>query len=173
VVAVRRLLLALLLSAGCAREPRPEQVLEMKAIFSESTIAGELLATWQTGRPDQAGRRPLTLRLTARNRLAERLYVRVGDIRVLAPGGAVPVPGSVDGCLLAGDARLPLFRATVTLADADTAVSGIAVEYTAVPLSERGRAFHREYLRRRRPTLEEIDAELDAFAAAPPCVAIE
>jgi len=39
-----------------------------------------------------------------------------------------------------------------------------------VPLSERGRAFYREFLLRQRPdAAAQIDAELAAYASAPPC----
>lgn len=171
-IAARSLLVVLALSAGCARsEPRAEQVTELKPVFSDETVVGELRSTWQAGSESGDGQGVLRLRIAAVNQLADGLYLRLRDVQVLGPNGALPVAASVEGCILPGNARLPLIEAAVVMPAADAAaVSGVAVDSLAVPLSERGRAFHREFLRRRRATLEEIDAELDAYAAAPPCV---
>jgi hypothetical protein len=172
VIAARSLLVVLALSAGCSRsEPRAEQVTELKPVFSDETVVGELRSTWQAGTESGDGQRVLRLRIEVVNQLADDLYLRLRDVQVLGPNGALPVAAAVDGCILPGNARQPLIEATIAMPAADAAaVSGISVDSLSVPLSERGRAFHREFLRRRRATLEEIDAELDGYAAAPPCL---
>ena len=172
----RALALVLLASAGCARS---ESTVELMAPFSDDTEVGQLSAKWIPSGAERthAGvtERELIVRVDAVNRLADRLYLRVRGLRLIGPSGPLPAGDAGTECALAPGVTRAVLSGRVWVAEAETdAIRGFQVDRLAVPLSQRGRAFYREFLLSQRPAAAAaIDAELDAYAAAPPCRAGE
>ncbi len=173
----RALALVLLAGAGCARS---ESSVELMAPFSDDTKVGQLTARWMASGEERTNagvtERAVIVRIDAVNRLADRLYLRLRGLRLLGPSGPLPAGAAGVGCTLAPGLTRAVLSGRVWVAAAEAnAIRGVHVEHFAVPLSERGRAFYREFLLRQRPaaTAAAVDAELDAYAAAPPCHAAE
>jgi hypothetical protein len=140
------------------------------AAFSTDSRVGRLTATWSSTAAAGSGERaqgPVDYRVDVLNQLAEPLFVRLRDFRLLN-GGAVLARGADEvACLAPPGQTAGVLRGTVLAAGAP---DGFEVERFAVPLSERGRSFYREFLLRQRPgDAAAIDAEIAAFAAAPRC----
>lgn len=165
------MLILLVLSAGCTRS---EQTIDLKAAFSDDTVVGHLEATWSAA-PERASengaQRAVTLRIDAVNLLADRLYLRLGGLRLIGPHGPIGLDESHSDCAVPANGTSAVLQATAWVPAAEASgIRGITVEQLAVPLSERGRAFYREFLLRKRGgPVAPIDAELDTYAAAPPC----
>ena len=171
-------LLVLLAAAGCKRSSGS---IDLMPPFSDDTVVGQLTATWvDTGRErtsDTQGSRQhqVSVRIDARNRLSDPLYIRLRNLRLIATGGPVAAPEATAACTLAPGITTGVVKGRVWLpaSEADS-VRSFEIDHVAVPLSERGRAFYREFLLRQRPNdAAAIDAELAAFAAAPACVTAE
>jgi hypothetical protein len=167
----RTLLALLALSAGCARS---EQTIDLKAAFSDDTIVGHLRATWSAAQertPGGGAQRAVTVRIAAVNLLADRLYLRVRGLRLIGPNEPIGLGPPPTACTLPAHGTSTVLQTTASVpAAAAAAIRGVDVEPLAIPLSERGRAFYREFLLRKRGgPVTAIDAELDAYAAAPPC----
>jgi hypothetical protein len=167
------LLLSLLIAAGCTRSAA---TLELIAAFSDDTAVGELNATWRDTGEERPGSAPNTrerkviFRVDAVNRLSDPLYLGLRDLRLLGPAGALAVPGAV-ACALAPGTTPGLLSGAVWVPARDApGIHGFEISRFAVPLSERGRAFYREFLLRQRPgAAAAIDEEMAAYAAAAPC----
>jgi hypothetical protein len=164
------LVLALLPLAACARS---SGTAELKAAFSDDTVVGALEASWQKDGEAREGNGPahrLAFRVDATNRLSAPVYLRLREFRLLGPWGKVGAGGAID-CALAPGTTVGVMRGTVWLPAAQAgSVRGFEVDRFVLPLSERGRAFYREFLLRQRPgDAAEIDAEIGRYAAAPPC----
>ena len=113
-------------------------------------------------------------RVNARNRMQDRLYVRLGGFQLAAADGLVLGQdragiectldtGTTEG-VLTGSVWLPKSKVEK--------VRRFRVSHFAVPLNERGRALYREWLLKKRPEQRAaIDAEIAAYTAAPPCAA--
>jgi hypothetical protein len=156
-------LASLALVAGCSRS---EQTIELKAAFSDDTVVGRLGASWRPA----AEPRALDVRIEAVNELADRLYVRIQNVRLIGPDGPIAIPDADSQCTLPAKGKHALIETRARIPVDAASIRDIQVDQLAVPLSERGRAFYREFLLRKRGgPVREIDAELDAFAAAPPC----
>ena len=145
------------------------------APFSDDTVVGELTATWSDSGEERprAGttdrERKVTFRVDAVNYLSDGLALRLRDFRLLAGGAAIDTAAVAD-CTLAPGATPRVLAGSVWVAASQArAIGGFQVERLAVPLSERGRAFYREFLLLQRPDAAAIDAELAAYAAEPPC----
>lgn len=166
------MLILLAVSAGCTRS---QQTIDLKAAFSDDTIVGRLEATWSAAQGERTeghvAQRAVTVRVDAVNLLADRLYLRLGGLRLIGPHDATALDELHRECAIPAHATSTVLQATAWLPAADaSAIRGIAVAQLAVPLSERGRAFYREFLLRQRGgPAAAIDAELDRYAAAPPC----
>jgi hypothetical protein len=163
----------LLLCAGCARSSGS---VELMAAFSDDTVVGQLTARWDapSARRDAtpAGRDcTLALHVDALNRLSDPLYVRLRDVRLIGPGGAYAVAPAAVECALAPGPTRGVLAGSVALPCTDaTGVRAFRVDALAVPLSQRGRSFYREFLLGQRPSeAAAIDTEIAALAAAPPC----
>ena len=110
----------------------------------------------------------MALRIDVHNRLAGPFYLRLRGVHLVGVDAALAAdaecsvsPGTTTG-VVEGAVWVPATQMP--------AVRGVHVDAFAVPLSERGRAFYREFLLRQRPgDAAAIDAELAAYAAAPPC----
>jgi hypothetical protein len=170
--------LALLLAgAGCTRS---HGTVELMAPFSDDTVVGALTATWRdagewrlAGGPDTPERKVL-FRVDAVNRLSDRLYVRLRDFRLLARGEAIDTAASAECTLAAGATDGVLAGALWVPASLAQRIGGFQIDRFAVPLSERGRAFYREFLLLQRPgAAAAIDTELAAYASAPPCTSTQ
>jgi hypothetical protein len=168
------------LALGCAACSRSSGSMELLAPFSDDTVVGRITARWtdsgQTrGGDPAAAERRLTFRVDAVNRLSDRLYLRLRHFRLLAADGPREDAEASVECTLAPGATPGVLSGGVWIAAGQaTAVRGFHVDYLSVPLSERGRAFYREFLLRQRPNaVPAIDAELAAEAAAPPCRAAD
>jgi hypothetical protein len=163
----------LLLGAACSRS---SDTIELKPAFSDQTVVGELTASW---RPDGESRvaagdggteQRVAFRIDAHNRLSEPIYLRLHDVGLIAPG-ASPAAGAPFECTLRPGTTAAIVQGTAWIASGLVAdIRGVRVDAFTVPLSERGRAFYREFLLRQRPgDAEAIDAEIAVYAAAPRC----
>jgi hypothetical protein len=147
--------------------------MELLAAFSDDTVVGELNATWTDAPPPNGsthtGRR-VHVRVQASNHLADRLYVELREFRLLTADGNAAVVGNA-ACALAPQASDVVLEGDVSLpGGASNSVRGFRVDPLAVPLSDRGVAFYREFLLAQRPgAAADIDRVLAAYAAAPPC----
>ena len=165
---------AALFVCGCARSGG---TVDLMPPFSDDTVVGQLSVRWTdsgetraTGGADGTRRR-VEFRIQAENLLSDRLYLRIRELRLIARDGTA-VTGDADAaCALAPRATAVILTGSVWVPSADAnAIRGFRVDPLAVPLSERGRAFYREFLLRQRPdAAAQIDAELAAYASAPPC----
>lgn len=113
-------------------------------------------------------------RLNARNRMQDRLYVRLGGVQLVG-GDGFPLGQDTAGieCTLDAGTTEGVLTGSVWLPKSKAKkVRGFRVSHFAVPLNERGRALYREWLLKHRPDQRAaIDAEITAYAAAPPCAA--
>jgi hypothetical protein len=173
VVRWRGLALVLLTCAACSRSGG---TLELLAPFSDDTVVGQVTASWRaTGqaRADAGGaaEREVAFRIDAVNRLSDRLYVRLRGFRLIAGDGTASSSALIAECTLAPGTTPAVLRGTLWMPAAEvSALRGFQLDHFALPLSERGRAFYREFLLQQRPDrAAAIDAELTAYAAAPAC----
>jgi hypothetical protein len=113
----------------------------------------------------------VTVRIAAVNLLADRLYLRLDGLRLVGASEPIELAVAPTACTLPAHGTSTVLQTTTSLpAAVAAAIRGVDVEPLAVPLSERGRAFYREFLLRKRGgPVAAIDAELDAYAAVPPC----
>jgi hypothetical protein len=164
--------LLLVIGGGCARSDR---TVELKPAFSNDTVVGLLRPTWSSSGEQRAAggerQQRLILRVDAVNQLSDPIYLRLSNLRLVGPDMPIPAdqagvecalpPGATEG-LIQAVAWVPIQR----LGD----IRGVEVDYFAVPLSPRGRAFYREFLLRQRPSDgAAIDQEIATYSAAPLC----
>ena len=162
-----------LAAAGCTRT---HGTVELMAPFSDDTVVGELTVTWRDAGewrlahgPDTPERRVL-FRIDAVNRLSDGLYLRLRDFRLLARGEALDTAVSAECTLAPGTTQGVVAGALWVPARQAQGIGGFQIDRLAVPLSERGRAFYREFLLLQHPgAAAAIDTELATYAAAPPC----
>jgi hypothetical protein len=150
-------LLALL---GCRGEEPGEPLL---AAFSGESRVGRLQASWGSAAAKQG---TVRYRVEVRNQLADSLYVRLERFRVLDGTTVVGAADEAVGCIVPAHGAATVLKGAIDLAAAG---DRFEVERFAVPLSERGRTFYREYRLRQRAEPTAIDAEIAAYAAAPEC----
>jgi hypothetical protein len=167
-------------SAGCSRDGNK---VILTPPFNDGTKIGEVSAQWENTGEERAfadGRKldmpevRFQYRVNVRNRLQDKVFVRLGGFRLVNEAGSemgksaariecVLSVGDTPG-LLRGDVWVP--------ARGVRDVSGFGVTHFAVPLSERGRALYREWaLQGRKSDAAAVDAEIGAYAAAPACAA--
>lgn len=161
--------MAIVAAGGCQRG-QPE--LPLIAAFSVETEVGRLRPAWhETGatRPGPNGvEREIAYRVDAHNALSDRVYLRLGGVRLLGGGAVVGRDERVRECALAPGETEAVLSGTVWVGAAPP--DGIEVDRIAVPLSERGRAFYREFLIAQRPGDQAaIDAEIAAKSNVPAC----
>jgi hypothetical protein len=168
---------ALTLALQCTGCTRSSGRMELLAAFSDDTVVGELSATWTDAtaadRSAPPGRQ-VHVRVQGVNRLADRLYVELREFRLVTADGNAVVVGNA-ACALAPQASGVVLEGEAWLTgSANNSVRGFRVDPLAVPLSDRGVAFYREFLLAQRPGAEaDIDRVLAAYAAAPRCRAAE
>jgi hypothetical protein len=163
----------LVLLLGCLGCSRAEQTIGLKAAFSDETVVGELRPIWTASgeeRDSPTGReRRMTLRVDAVNRLSDPVYLRLSNLRLSAGKGPI-APSTATACTLPPGRTEKIVQIDAWVPVGADEHPTIAVDYLAVPLSERGRAFYREFLLQQRPSdAAAIDAEIATYAAAPPC----
>lgn len=153
-------LAVLVLVAGCRRR---EEGVFVTAPFNEHTRLARIDVAWEIS-GDTLG-----FDVRAENRLSDRLYLRLGGLRLLDERGEV-VGSSQEfrGCILAAGATDSVLRGVLPRPAAD--VEGFEIERFGVPLSDRGRAIYREFLLQSGSGAPaEVDAEIAGYAGAPPC----
>jgi hypothetical protein len=168
--------LVLLSCAACTRSNRP---IELKPAFSDDTVVGELRPSWSVtndarGSGDALERR-VVVRVDAVNNLSDPLYVRLTKVRLIGPNGPTRVEDASVTCALASGETTALLQgsAWVPATDIDR-LRALQVDQFTVPLSERGRAFYREFLLLQRPSdASSIDAEIATYATAPTCISAQ
>lgn len=156
--------LALLLVGTSCR--RGEERVFVTAPFNDATRLGRVEAQWA---PTAGG---LHFEVRVENRLADRLFVRLGDFTLLDRELQPLVRSTETGaCVLAPKSTGLVLRGDIVLARAEVArVSSFDVTRFGVPLSERGRGIYREFvLQQRVRTPAEVDEEIAGYVAAPPC----
>src|SRR5262245_22198806 len=83
----------LVLLLGCLGCSRSEQIMDLKAAFSDETEVGELRPIWTASgeeRDSPSGReRRMTLRLDGVNRLSAPVYLRLSNLRLSAGNGSI------------------------------------------------------------------------------------
>ena len=165
--------LMLLTCTACSRSNRP---IELKPAFSDDTIVGELRPSWSVT-SDERGtgnslERRVAVRFDAVNRLSDPLYVRLTKVRLVGPKGPIRLDDASVACALAPGETHGLLQSSVWMPAADVdSLRALQIDQFTVPLSERGRAFYREFLLLQRPSdAVAIDAEIATYAAAPACV---
>lgn len=164
--------LLLVVGGGCSRS---DQTVELKPAFSDDTVVGHLRPSWSaTGRErvaDGERQHELVVRVDAVNQLAEPLYLRLTSLRLVGPDGPIQADQTRAECALPPGTTDGVVQASMWVPNLD-GIRGAEVDYFSVPLSERGRAFYREFLLRQRPgDTAAIDAEIAGYAAAPACAA--
>ncbi|MGH7789565.1 MAG: hypothetical protein ACRERC_22025 [Candidatus Binatia bacterium] len=158
---------AALALAACARS---ERTVDLIAAFSNDSRLGTVTAHWEGTGAAHGGRRALRYRLDLDNQLAEGLFVRLGGFRLTGVDELAPDGASV--ACIAPPGRTADVLAGLLWLDGEQwdDIDSFEVERFALPLSDRGRAFYREFKLRQLPGQEAaIDAEIAAAAAAPPC----
>jgi hypothetical protein len=162
----------LLIGGGCARS---DQTVELKPAFSNDTVVGQLRPTWSPSgaerNADGVRQQRIMLRVDAVNQLADSLYLRLSKIRLVGPDGPISADETRTECALPPGTTDSVLQTSVWVPVASLdAIRGVEVDYFAVPLSQRGRAFYREFLLHQRPTDgAAIDAEIATYTAAPVC----
>lgn len=159
---------ASMMAIGCHRA---EQGVFINAPFNEETRIATVEAQWQ---PTAAAGEGETLHFEVRvsNKLADRLFVRLGNFTLTDAGGAVlahvaderscVLPASGAAIVLSGEVAVPRGAAA--------RVAEFAVDRFGVPLSPRGRSIYREFLlQEERASEAQIDADMAAYMQSPPC----
>lgn len=166
-----------LLCAGCAHSGGS---LELLAPFSDDSVVGEITATWSAGGATRdvgspvRTERQVEFRVEALNLLSDRLYVALHHFRLMTADGATAESAASVECTLAAGERTAVLTGSLWIGGSAAAIREFRVDHLAVPLSERGRAFYREFLLRQRPdAMAAIDAELAADAAAASCRTVD
>jgi hypothetical protein len=167
-------LVAALVLAGCARG---QSSLPLLAAFSDESRVGRITATWvATGLPHPAtgggpAQRELRYSVDLLNESAEPVFVRLRDFRVLAGTAEAARAGETVACALRPGPNPGVLHGTLWVGDDRlAALNGFDLNRFAVPLSERGRAFYREFLLGQRPgDATAIDAEIATYTSAPAC----
>jgi hypothetical protein len=149
--------------------------------FNDRTAIGEATARWENAGEERffAGDRKLDepqvrlrYRVDATNRLEDKLFVRLGDFRLVGKaGGEIARDGTRVECILGnGQTRGVLSGDVWVTAHAAGDIHGFGITHFAVPLSNRGRALYREWvLQGRKMDAAAVDAEIAAYAVAPDC----
>jgi hypothetical protein len=164
--------------AGCGRN---RNTVRLVAPFDQDVTLGEVTATWDKSGEERAFaggtrlREPevrFQYRLDVRNRLGDKLFVRLARFQLVGPNGLglATDPASVECTLSAGNARAILSGEVWIPKSKAEQARGFQVMHFAVPLNERGRALYREWLLQGRPQRSgDVDSEIARYAAAPPC----
>lgn len=154
---------------------------KLVAPFNERTVLGEVTAVWKSTGEERgfaAGARlkepqaRLRYRADVRNRLGDKLFIRLGTFQLVDDAGLEigSDSASVECTLATGASQAVLAGDVWVPKQAVGKVRGFHLEHFAVPLNDRGRALYREWLLQGRPAdTAAIDAEIARYAAAPPC----
>jgi hypothetical protein len=166
--------LLVLICAACTRSNRP---IELKPAFSDDTVVGELRPSWSVTSDERGNgnglERRVAVRVDAVNQLSDKLYVRLTKLRLVGPNGPIRIDDATVACALASGETPALLQGSSWIPTADIdRLRALQVDQFTVPLSQRGRAFYREFLLMQRPSDSvAIDAEIATYAAAPACAA--
>jgi hypothetical protein len=169
----------LLVSSGCSDKNK----VILTPPFDGHAKIGEVTASWQTTGEERAfaeGRKLETpevrfqYRIDVRNRLEDKMFVRLSEFRLMNAGGGELAKDvrRVDCILSVGDSS-GVIRGEVWVAkDAADDISGFGITHFSVPLGEIGRGHYREWaLQGRTGDAATVDAEIAGYAAAPACPA--
>lgn len=171
-------LLLLAVAAGCNRD---EGKVILNPPFDAKAKVGEVTATWQAtgeerafadGRKLAAPQVRLQYQVNVRNRLSDKMFVRLSDLRLTNKSGVElgKDAAHVECVLRVGDSPGVLRGEVWVAKDAAGDVSGFALTHFVVPLSEIGQGHYREWmLQGRKGDAASVDAEITGYAAAPAC----
>ena len=163
---------------GCSRS---SDGLSLIAPFNEETKLGELTAVWkQTGEEREFAhavrlKEPeveVQFRVDVSNEMNDPIFVRLTDFVLQSKDGlALATEQHKVECTIPPGRTQGVLYGSVWVTKRSAEQAGrFDLGRFAVPLSERGRGLYRQWLLERRPGQEkEIDAELQAYAAAPAC----
>jgi hypothetical protein len=170
--------MVVLASAACSREANK---VVLTPPFDEQAKIGEITAQWEATAEERAfadGRKldevqvRVHYRVDALNRLQDKLFVRLGDFRLLNESGIElgKDTGRIECALSAGQSNGVLSGDVWLSSRAVKNVGGFGITHLAVPLSERGRALYREWaLKERAAEASTVDVDIQRFAAAGSC----
>jgi len=168
----------LLAAAGCNRD---EGKVILKPPFDAKAKVGEVTASWQPAGEERAfaeGRKlaapqvRMQYQVNVRNRLSEKMFVRLSEFRLTDEDGVElgKDAARVDCVLRVGDSTGVLRGEVWVAKDAADDVSEFAINHFVVPLSEVGQGHYREWvLQGRKGDEASVDAEIVSYAAAPAC----
>lgn len=167
-----------ILLAGCWGD---SDGMYVTAPFNHETELAELSATWQESDEERAFaegsrlERPqvrFQYRVDVHNLLDDKLYLQLGKLELLDDSRLSMGAATEEvRCVLGAGKKEAILEGSVWVPkDSARKVKAFRVDRLGVPLSERGRAMYREWLLQGRPEDgAAIDAEIVAYAAAPPC----
>jgi hypothetical protein len=170
--------LLILAAAGCNRD---EGKVILKPPFDAKAKVGEVTASWEPtgeerafadGRKLAAPQVRLQYQVNVQNRLAEKMFVRLSEVRLTDKDGVAlgQDAARVDCVLRVGDSAGVLRGEVWVAKDKADEVSGFAITHLVVPLSEIGQGHYREWMLQGRKSDEaSVDAEIAGYAAAPAC----
>jgi hypothetical protein len=170
--------LLLVLTAGCNRDGGK---IILNPPFDGKAKVGEVTATWQATGEERAfaeGRKLATpevrlqYRVDLRNRLADKMFLRLADFRLTNKSGAElgKDTARVECVLAVGDSSGVLRGDVWVPKDSADDVDGFGLTHLAIPLSEIGQGHYREWmLQGRKGDAASVDAEIAGYAAAPAC----
>lgn len=168
----------LLVAAACNRDAGK---VILTPPFDGKAKVGEVTATWQgtgeerafaDGRKLAAPQVRMQYRVSVRNRLADKMFVRLSEFRLLDDGGIElgRDAARVDCVLAVGDSAGVLAGDVWIAKEAADDVRNFGVTHFAVPLSEIGQGHYREWmLQGRKGDAASVDAEIAGYAGAPAC----
>jgi hypothetical protein len=176
-----RLVLLLMVMVACAACSRDGSKVLLTPPFNDNTKVGEVTARWDDsgeersfadGRKLEEPETRLRYRVDVRNRLEDKLFVRLSDFRLVAEGGAElgKSAGQIECVLSVGESTGVLSGDVWMTKRAVRSITGFGVTHYSLPLSERGQALYREWaLQGRKGDAPTIDAEIQKYSSAPPC----
>jgi hypothetical protein len=173
-----RIVIVTLMFAACNRDGT--KVL-LTPPFNDNTKVAEVAAHWDDSGEERsfAGGRKLEepqtrvrYRVDARNRLEDKLFVRLSEFRLVGDGGAElgKDEAAIECVLSVGDSSGVLSGDVWMTKRAAQLITGFGITHYAVPLSERAQGLYREWaLQGRKADAATVDAEIQKYANAPPC----
>lgn len=167
-----------LLAAGCNRD---KGKIILNPPFDGKAKIGEVTATWNATGEERAfadGRKlampqvRMQYRVNVKNRLADKMFVRLSEFRLTGQGGTELGKDTARAeCVLSVGDSPGVMRGDVWVnKNAAGDVRDYALTHFAVPLSELGQGHYREWMiQGRKAEAAAVDGELASYAAAPAC----
>ena len=171
---------ALLTLVGCSRDPH---TLPLATPWDARSTLGEVHAAWNSSGEERAFANAMRLkepqvqfryRVDVNNRSGDKLFVRLANFQ-LAGGQGLEVAADtarIECTLAAGETPGVLAGELWVPRSQVDKIDGFRISALAVPLSDRGRARYRDWLKEGRTEKgADVEAELAQYAAAPACAA--